>query len=89
MFYHVSEAARERCTQRAKRKAQRGLARSGAKNALVEMIDELRKEEPPDWFTGEQDIAWKNELDSQRRRVIGRVATNIHVCNGSGYTNSA
>ena len=72
MAYQVSEVARERCTQRAKRKAQRGLARSSAKNALVEMIDEMRKEEPPDWFTYEQDIAWKDELDGQRRRVIGR-----------------
>ena len=71
MTYYVSEVARERCTQRAKRKAQRGLARSSAKNAFVEMIDELRKEEPPDWFTQEQDIAWRDELNGQRRRLIG------------------
>ena len=48
--YYVSEDALERSTQRAKRRAQRGLARSSAKNAFVEMIDELRKEGPPDWF---------------------------------------
>lgn len=72
MTYHVSEVARERCTQRAKRKALRGLARSSAKNALVEMIDTLRAEEPPDWFTQEQDIAWRGELEGQRRRICGQ-----------------
>ena len=72
MTYQITEEARERCTQRAKRKAQRGLARSSLKNVLGEIIDELRKEGPPDWFTQEQDIAWTDELDGQRRRIVGR-----------------
>lgn len=69
--YYVSDVAREMCTQRAKRKSLRALARSSAKNALVEMLDKLRSEEPPDWFTSEQDRAWRGELDGQRRRIIG------------------
>lgn len=80
--YSVSGAARERCTQRAKRKAQRALARSSAKNALVGLIDELRKEEPPDWYTQEQDVAWREELEGQRRRLIGSAGTNIQVWSG-------
>lgn len=71
MTYQVSEAAHKRATQRAKRKAQRALARQSAKNTLVELLDALRREEPPDWFSQEQDIAWRNELDGQRRRIIG------------------
>ena len=83
MAYQVSEVARERATQRAKRKAQRGLARRSAKNLLVEFIDGLRKDEPPDWYTQEQDIAWRQELDGQRRRIIGREAKNILMWNGN------
>ena len=82
MTYQVSEVARERATQRAKRKAQRGLARRSAKNVLVEFIDELRKDDAPDWYTQEQDIAWREELNCQRRRLIGREATNAHVWGG-------
>ena len=72
MTYPISNYAAERCTQRAKHRSLRALARSSVKNALVEVIDELRREEPPDWFTQDQDIAWKEELANQRRRILGR-----------------
>ena len=67
----IDEFTRQRSRERAKRRAQRLLARQTGKNVVLESIDEIIRDGAPDWFTAEQAAAWLEELVGQRRRVGG------------------
>lgn len=78
----IDEFTRQRSRDRAKRRTQRLLARQTGKNVIVEIVDELIKEGPPDWFTSEQAVAWLDEIVGQRRRIVGSPPRLLNVWNG-------
>ena len=79
----VDEHSLQRSRDRAKRRAQRLIARQTGKNVVVKIVDDLIKEGAPDWFTSEQATAWLDELVGQRRRIVGQAPRSLNVWKGS------
>ena len=67
-----------RQSERVLRRDQRRVARDAARNLVVETLDALARDEPPDWFSGEQDIAYRAEIAGHRRRICGVQSSNVH-----------
>ena len=73
----IDSAMLARQSERVLKRDMRRVAREAARNFVVETFAELLKEEPPDWFTAEQDAAYREEIAGHRRRICGRQSSNV------------
>ena len=67
----IDSATAARVTERVRRRDQRRVAREAARNVVVETFAALVREEAPDWFTAEQEAAYRDEIAGHQRRILG------------------
>jgi len=78
----IDSATLARQSERVLRREQRRVARDAARSLVVETLDALAKDEPPDWFSAEQDVAYRDEIAGHRRRIGGIQSSNVTVWAG-------
>ena len=78
----IDSATLARQSERVFKRDMRRVARETARNLVVETFAALVREEPPDWFTAEQDAAYREEIAGHRRRICGVQSSNVHRWTG-------